>query len=345
MESAIAKHLQTERLIPVKTPAHYQPPFPAYTARFPAKLQGLVLAVIGIQHRDPSSVDGARLTLESFLSSQAPPFSQWAAVVDGQGFYNLTLLAYWESLAAYDEWASGSGFLAWWTSTKPEESGHGWFLEIFSPSMDRLETVFSDGQVPEGVAHLRESVSSPIKEHVYWGSMRDRMPAGQRDHLEGEAASLIPESSKSQRTRAKGKKNLAVIRSGQDWSDTLPEERKLYLANMHPILTKGMDFLRDDGEEVGCHACRFMDVVDPASREANKDQTFGLAFFDDLASLEKWSKSHPTHLAIFGGFLKYAAELNNEISLRLFHEVFVLRPEQQFFEYINCHVGTGMLGK
>jgi hypothetical protein len=33
-----------------------------------------------------------------------------------------------------------------------------------------------------------------------------------------------------------------IIRSGQDWSDTLPEDRKLYLETMHPVLRKGMNF-------------------------------------------------------------------------------------------------------
>jgi hypothetical protein len=29
--------------------------------------------------------------------------------------------------------------------------------------------------------------------------------------------------------------------------------------------------------------------------------------------------------------------------LRLFHEVYVLEPDQQSFEYIGCHAETGML--
>jgi hypothetical protein len=73
------------------------------------------------------------------------------------------------------------------------------------------------------------------------------------------------------------------------------------------------------------------------------DKTFGLGYFNDLASLERWSKQHKTHLDIFGRFLQYAQELGGDISLRLFHEVLVLEPEQQDFEYIACHPGTGML--
>jgi hypothetical protein len=85
------------------------------------------------------------------------------------------------------------------------------------------------------------------------------------------------------------------------------------------------------------------DVVDPKTHEANRERTFGLGFFDDLASLEFWSKSHQTHINIFGGFLMYAKKLNNILSLRLFHEIYILKEDQQFFEYIGCHSDTAML--
>jgi hypothetical protein len=138
--------------------------------------------------------------------------------------------------------------------------------------------------------------------------------------------------------------NLAVIRSGQDWSDTTPEERRKYLETMHPVLVKGMDFLKDEGKEIGCYSCRLMDVVDPEKLTANKDKTFGLAFFHDLEHMEGWAKSHQTHLDIFGRFLQYAKELGDEVRLNLFHEVMVLKPEQQMFEYVGCHDETGMMG-
>jgi hypothetical protein len=85
------------------------------------------------------------------------------------------------------------------------------------------------------------------------------------------------------------------------------------------------------------------DVVDIESHEADLERTFGLGYFVDLASLEYWSKSHQTHLKIFGGFQRYARELNNVLSLRLFHEVYVLEESQQFFEYVGCHGETGTL--
>ncbi|EEH49133.2 uncharacterized protein PADG_05212 [Paracoccidioides brasiliensis Pb18] len=353
LESAIPEHLLQERIIPASTPSNFNPPFPAYSARFPKSSKDFVMAVIGAQYAATPEEDGSAMsTLLGFFkdsppsAEKKPSFWELASVTDTNGAYNIAVIAYWPNKESYTEWGAAIGFQNWWESLNPEEENHGWFLEVFFPTVDRFETVFSDTNVIEGAAHMRESISGPIKEHVYWGSMRDRLPAGQTDALVGENGHTARKTTNSplrRRTRVAGMKNLAIIRSGQDWSKTHPEERKLYLETMHPVLIKGMNFLRDQGDEVGCYSCRFMDIIDNVSHKADKDRSFGLAFFDDLSSLEGWSKKHQTHLDIFGGFLKYAKSLNNIISLRLFHEVLVLKPEQQLFEYIGCHENSGML--
>jgi hypothetical protein len=353
LEPAIPEHLRTERTIPAKTPPDFKPPFPAYSARFPVNTKELVTAIIGVQHA--SSTDGQSAEfkqLAAFMDKDVPSKPQYweaAAVTDNRGYYNELVIPYWPSQNDYRVWASNSGFESWWESLTA--SGDiGWFLEVFFPTIDRLETVFSDNVQPEGAAYMREGVSGTLQEHVYWGSMRDRLPVGQTDPLIGTKAfgkgSPVEdrEATKSKRIRVPGRNNLAMIRSGQDWSNTSPHERKLYLDTMHPVLTKGMHFLRDEGEEVGCIECRFMDVIlkDDASGTTT-DKTFGLAYFDDLSSLEGWSKDHQTHKDIFGRFIQYAGELQNNVSLRLFHEVMVLKADQQFFEYVGCHDSTGML--
>lgn len=234
---------------------------------------------------------------------------------------------------------------------KPEACQHGWFLEVFFPAMDRLETLFNTTDAPEGCAHMTEGLSAEVQEHGYWGSLRDRFPASQTDSLAGTPATAgdfhsppHPSSGIGRCTRITipGKKNLVTIRSGQNWFHTTPKERELYLDTMHRVLIKGMDFLRDHGDEVGCYNCRFMKIVDPITANADGDRTLGLAYFDNLGSLERWCREHPTHLAIFGGFHQYARKLKNNVTLRVFHKVMVLKPEQQRFEYVACHPGTGM---
>ncbi|RYP91590.1 hypothetical protein DL770_002304 [Monosporascus sp. CRB-9-2] len=351
LESAIPEHLRCTRIRPAKEPPNFQPPYPSYSARFPENVSDLVMAVVGAQYKTASDADGvAQSTLSTFLTSLSnpPSFFEWASVIDNKGFYNISALAYWPSKATYEAWAKQSGFREWWQELKPEDCQHGWFLEVFFPTMERFETLFNTNEVPEGSAHMREGMSGAVQEHAYWGSMRDRIPACQTSDLAGTKATAddfkdpqIPGI--GGRISIPGKKNLAVIRSGQDWLGTSPEERALYLETMHPVLVKGMNFLRDHGNEVGCYSCRFMDIIDPATTKADKDRTFGLAYFDDLASLECWCKEHPTHLAIFGGFHQYARRLQNNVTLRVFHEVMVLEPEQQLFEYVACHPGTGML--
>ncbi|RYP42080.1 hypothetical protein DL768_010396 [Monosporascus sp. mg162] len=351
LDSAIPEHLRCTRTRPAKTPPAFRPPYPSYSARFPEHISQLVMAIVGAQYKTASDADGvAQSTLSTFLTSPSnpPSFFEWASVTDNKGCYNISALAYWPSKATYEAWAEQSGFREWWQALRAEGCQHGWFLEVFFPTLDRFETLFNTSEVPEGSAHMRESMSGAVQEHAYWGSMRDRLPASQTGDLTGTKATAGdfkgPQTSGiGGRISISGKKNLTVIRSGQDWLDTSPEERELYLETMHPVLAKGMDFLRDHGDEVGCYSCRFMDIIDPATTKTDKDRTFGLAYFDDLASLESWCKEHPTHLAIFGGFHQYAKRLQNNVTLRVFHEVMVLEPEQQLFEYVACHPGTGML--
>lgn len=311
------------------------------------------MAVMGAQYASPNDHDGGAIShLSGFLNDSPdadtrPSFWELTSVTDSSGYYNIAAIAYWPSKAAYTQWTADSGFQKWWESLNPEDESHGWFLEVFFPPIERFETVFSDNEVREGAAHMRESVSGAMTEHAYWGSMRDRLPISQTDNLVGDLGQFSCKpaagSGPRRRVRVPGKQNLTVIRSGQDWSNTYPEERKLYVETMHPVLIRGMDFLRDQGDQVGCYSCRFMDVIDPVSYKPNKDRTFGLAYFDDLSSLEKWSKQHKTHLDIFGGFLQYSKRLDNNISLRVFHEVLVLTPEQQWLEYVGCHEKSGML--
>jgi aldoxime dehydratase len=41
--------------------------------------------------------------------------------------------------------------------------------------------------------------------------------------------------------------------------------------------------------------------------------------------------------------MKYLSTLGPAAKLKLYHEVTVLRADEQRFEYLNCHEGTGML--
>jgi aldoxime dehydratase len=115
----------------------------------------------------------------------------------------------------------------------------------------------------------------------------------------------------------------------------------MYIEDVEPVLREGMEFLRDEGLGVGCFANRYMTVIDREGREVEK--SFGMSWWKSLAALERWSESHPTHLAIFGAAMKYLSKLGPAAKLRLYHEVTVAAADEQFFEYLNCHPRTGML--
>ena len=115
----------------------------------------------------------------------------------------------------------------------------------------------------------------------------------------------------------------------------------MYLDDVEPVLRAGMEFLRDDGLSIGCFANRYMRVVDPT--ESRLKRSFGMSWWKSLDALERWSESHPTHVAIFGAAMKYLMKLGPAAKLRLYHEVTVAAADEQYFEYRNCHPKTGML--
>ena len=115
----------------------------------------------------------------------------------------------------------------------------------------------------------------------------------------------------------------------------------MYLEDVEPVLREGMEFLRDQGLAIGCFANRYMTVLDGDGRPTEK--SYGMSWWKSLATLERWAESHPTHVRIFGAAMKYLSALGPAAKLRLYHEVTVARATDQFFEYLDCHPGTGML--
>ena len=50
----------------------------------------------------------------------------------------------------------------------------------------------------------------------------------------------------------------------------------MYLEEVEPILHSGMDYLWDDGLEIGCYANRYMTVVDSNGRPLEK--SYGMSW-------------------------------------------------------------------
>lgn len=341
MESSIPPHLTVERTRTKKVGGGYTPPYPSYSARFGEGVSSLVCAFFGVQSRQPLSEEAkeASAGMWDLCSDTDGPMSRERAVhTDEQGFDNQVIIAYWDDPDAFGRWFKKHRDALIGADTEPVN--HGRWIELISPEARRFETLYSSNTFPEGSARVAAGgFSGEIQEHGYWGSMRDRLPAAQTDALTPLGAPSAATSAGI--VRVQPHDNLAIIRSGQDWSLCGEAERASYFSDVEPQLKAGMDFLTSDGATIGCYANRYMTSSDGDGRLL--EQTFGLSFWHSLADMEKWAESHPTHVKIFMAAMNFL-QTNAGAKLRLSHEVAVVSGDQQYYEYNNCHSTTGMLG-
>jgi aldoxime dehydratase len=340
MESAIPHHLLTERTRSARTPRNYHPPYPSFVARHAPSVTRVVMAYFGVQYRDapPEAVREALGWLEQrFAAGDGPTHWDRAQYVDQERFTNIVSVGYWDDPRLFDVWfkVTREG----WTGAARQRPGTGFFIEVVRPTVQTYETLFSSLGRPEGIAVLAEGMSGEVREHAYWGGMRDRIPLSQTDAL---AARGYPEIVRTGTcVLVVPHDNICMIRSGQDWTDTDDAERQMYLRDVEPVLRAGMDFLRDEGAAIGCYANRYMRVLDRSGNATEK--SYGQSWWHSLEALERWAESHPTHVRIFGAAMKYLSTLGPAAKLRLYHEVTVARADEQFFEYLDCHERTGLL--
>lgn len=347
MESAIAEHLRCPRTRHRRIEDDYAPPYPAWSARAPQAVGQVVMGIFGVQSRGREMQGRACAALmqiaRGFALPDGPGHHDLAHHVDAEGHDNMVAIAYWDDPACFERWCATPEIDGWWRSEQRLADGIGYFREIALPCAEHYETLFNTPDRLEGVGVVMGGISGDIQEHAYWGSMRDRIPLSQSDPMApaGTRTLLTGGAAPGRRVQVAGHENVALIRSGQEWTDTEGRERLLYLEEIEPVLREGMDFLRDQGLPIGCYSNRYMQHLDATGAPLQK--SFGLSFWRSLADMERWAESHPTHVAIFGSFMRYVQALNFQLQLRVYHEVSVLKPDEQRYEYINCHPRTGLL--
>ena len=335
MESAIPGHLLVERTRPRRVPDEYAPPYPSFVARSATSVRQVVMAYFGLQFRGPV-LDALDVLDAAFAAPDGPGHHDRAVQERPDGLTEIVSIAYWTDPALFDRWFAVHRE-AWLGDAVRD--GNGRWAEVLRPRVEEHETLFSSTGRPEGVAVLADTLSGEIQEHAYWGGMRDRIPLSQTDALAPSGAPVVERDGGRVRIRPAG--GICLIRSGQDWTDTEGDERQMYLRDVEPVLRAGMDFLRDDGATIGCYANRYLTVVEDGQPV---DRSFGMSWWRSLDALERWAESHPTHVAIFGAAMRYLMTMGPAARLRLYHEVSVARAEEQYFEYVDCVEGTGMLG-
>src|SRR5882757_2902381 len=348
MDSAIPPALRCPRTRTRRIEDDYAPPYPAWVARADPSVGPVVMAYFGVQSSGQARQAAARKAIDQIVASlkidDGPAHHDLAHYVDPENYDTSIAIGYWTSPERFDRWRSSPGVAGWWDAPERLQEGVGYFREILFPEAERFETLFSAPDQLEGVGVAMGARSAEdIQEHGYWGSMRERLALSQTDGMSaaGHLAIASGRLGFGQRLRLNGHENIAVIRSGQDWSATTGRERELYLKDMEPVLRAGMNFLRDRGREVGCYSNRYMQHVDGTGRTVEK--SFGYSYWRSLNAMERWSEAHPTHVEIFGTFMRIVQELKFQLQLRLYHEVSVLKPDRQEYEYVNCHPKTGLL--
>jgi aldoxime dehydratase len=325
-------------------PEDWRPPAPAWASSFAGQRSPIVMAYFGSQFQPGYYTRPVPPVQAFFESVDAPANFENARYADRLGCTNLITAAYWTDPESYARWKKDSGFEAWWNDPERLTDRRGQFREVLTIPTDRFETIFSHG-ILVGVAKNGSEVVGPIREHNYWGSMRDRLLVSVDDDLTSVYGEHLPrlgaKETTGRRLRIKAPANLAIIRSGQDWTNCTGDELDEYNDAMRPALVEGMTFLRDNPDQTGCCEMRFAQETDREGTPLKR--TFGLGYFLTLRHLEQWAATHPTHLAIFGKFLTMVRKYGVNLKLRLWHEVSVLPSDGQVFEYVNCNRETGLL--
>lgn len=345
LESAIPTHLKCPRTRTARVSDTWRPASPMYMARGDVSINNLVMAHFGVQSKDKASQGAAcsalKIIIDSFGQADGPQRYDTAQHVDAEGYTNLLAIGYWTDIEQYERWNKSPAISDWWSSNDRLTEKVGYFREIVRPRMEQFETIYTHDYGPlEGASILLGSISGPVREHGYWGSMRDRMPLSQTDTLDPKGELAVKEGDPSARGRViiTGHDNLTLIRSGEDWSKTKGEERQTWFDKIQPVLMEGMDFLRDEGLQSGCYFNRYCYHLD--NNGSLEERGFSISLWRSLSNLETWAESHPTHLSIYVTFMRLAKKFKD---LTLYHEVSVFDASNQYFEYINCHSRTGLL--
>jgi aldoxime dehydratase len=340
MESAIDTHLQCPRTLSRRAGEDYRPPFPVWVARAGTDVTQVVMGYFGVQYRGEEHRDAAFATLREIAGQfdlpDGPAGRDTTHHRDAAGADNLVAVGYWRDPDTYGRWLARPEVAGWWDADERLAADVGVFREILSPRVDGFETLYPFTDRLPGVGGVLDGVSDEVEEHAYWGSMRDRIPRSQTDRMR--PSGELTAGERAGRVVVRGHEGLALIRSGQDWSEAGPEEHELYETEVEPALRAAMDFLRDRGQRLGCYSNRYVRYIDPDGTPL--DKTYAISHWRSLDRLEQWAETHPSHLRVFVAFVALARRFP---TLRLYHEVSVVGADEQYYEYVNCHSTTGLL--
>ncbi|GAK04381.1 putative phenylacetaldoxime dehydratase [Geomicrobium sp. JCM 19037] len=317
-------------------PENHKTTHDSYTAVFPLDIESIMFIQMGIQI--PSSTDTSPVISQvNALIDKYPTHIDTAIHSEDKDTVNVLFLCYFKDIKVYDEWRNSPKIMTFLNGNHTISGRFGLSFEAFRIFIDEFETTHSSNSQRDGVSHFTPLEVS--KKHEYWGAMRDRIPASVHQSFPG-SNKKITVSTTEDKTFVHLPKNSCFIRTVQDLTDVSAEEKKLYEEMIRPVLHRGVQHLATDSNS-GCLAIKGVEEVNTAGDK--KDIHSVLAYFQSLDHLEQWSKSHKTHLSIYGTYFKLLKEQENKTSIRLWHEVCLLDDDRTEIFYLRCKSNTGLL--
>jgi hypothetical protein len=328
-----------------RRPPGFTPAYDAFEAHYADPGKPMVSAFIGVQDRggdaDPQIVAlGALLALPD-----GPDVIEQGVQILSIGGVSRVFMCYWRRPTQFASWAA-SGPVADWLIGGAEASNEvGRWIEHAHVLPDHLDTLIADPTTYWGLAKLSQAIEL-TDQHGYWGGTRDRIRISEKDSLDNADGPSLPEPP----IPPKGYReivdvvmpaNAVVARGGPDWSKCRDNERAIFSASVHPSFIAGCEYLMDDPAGAGCYAAYIVSESDAHGRASERNHL--IAYFVQLSDLERWTRSHPTHIAIHGNFMRMVQQIGRMPDLNLYHEVSVIPAGGLRATYVNCAPETGLL--
>ncbi|RLM00341.1 hypothetical protein CFD26_108317 [Aspergillus turcosus] len=339
-------------------------------AQFPAHMDSVFTAYIGVQQHKAqtdvgSQTEGVLAAVESIRRwmvedpSSAPASIEQFQVLDGDDVHDSTVwVCYWDDASKYEDSIRRLSLVDIHQQLNPpHRQSVGIWCERFTSHLSRVETNYSGLDYLPGLARLPGVSTVEHTLTAYWGAARDRIPASATDQFAakeepGKTPCAAPETTPQRETRnyhvvGTNPDNLVHIRSGQFWANCAEDEAKAYEETLEPTLRAGLAYLWDNPQKSGAMGLQYLynrPPTAPAGEEiCETKESYVAGFFRNLADLEHWAKSHPSHLAIYTGAIKHAKKFGDQRKFRTWHEVSVLKHGEAHFEYVNCIGRTGVM--
>jgi hypothetical protein len=314
---------------PRNMPEGHWPDFTTYFLRYPAGMRTVVRVVVGAS--GPEAGELIDRAIAAFSGTDAPLTLERGRVMVPADPATQILFAYWDDLDAYGRWAASP---AAEELLSPAGEGPPRWSETALLPLTHTEAHFSQKTRETGLGRVPGTDHAFCPIVGYWGSGRDRIPIAADDPLEPgpvEGGTLTGDGAV---VTLVGPENLCTIRTSQDWQGAPSEHLDWYRREVEPVLRAGVEHLHAHPGDSGCLSVRYIRETDLDG--ADLERTCVLAEFRSLGDLESWARDHPTHHAIFGAAMKMVRRFEEDLGIRLFHEVSVLPAGRFAGRYVDC---------